>query len=538
MTAHQHETDVLDGGGGDNPTADTPGLSISSPGSRSRQWAYVSTQRDHPTRTVGAARQAPAVAVRTEAAVKVYGSGEAAVRPRRRLGRHAHRALHRGHGSVRLRQVHPHALPGRARRPTSGSRLRRRPRARRLTDKQLTRLRRDRLGFVFQTFNLLPVLTAENITLPMGLAGRKPDAEWLDRGDRHRRPRRPAEAPALRALRRAAAAGRRGPGAGHQPGGDLRRRADRQPGLRAGGEVLGFLRRAVDEMGQTVVMVTHDPAAAYCRPRAVPRRRPPRRGHGRPHRRAGPRADEVLRELTMFRPRSRASTPTSAGCSARASPWCWRRLPQGQPGARRHAAPASATCSARSTPAPTSWSACDRDGLRPSRRGASSRRPRRRPCAAVDGVLPPSRRSRSGQILGRRRHDRRRRRPPSPATGSPTPASTRGPRRRPGIPTPRRGGHRPRPPPRRHLSDRRHDYRPHARGDRGRGGRHRHVRPRRQPAPSPSPPSPPRRAGVLMRRPTRSRGSRWRPTRASTRSKLVERSIPVLPYGSASPARS
>ena len=101
-----------------------------------------------------------------------------------------------------------------------------------LNDKQLTQLRRDRIGFIFQAFNLVPTLTAlENITLPMTLAGRKPDQEWLDLGRRHRRSRRPAQAPPERALRRPAAARRRGPGAGQPAGDHLRRRADRQPRL-------------------------------------------------------------------------------------------------------------------------------------------------------------------------------------------------------------------------------------------------------------------------------------------------------------------
>ena len=101
-----------------------------------------------------------------------------------------------------------------------------------LNDKRLTRLRRDKIGFIFQAFNLVPTLTAlENITLPLALAGRKPDPVWLDLvvgtvglGDR-------LEPPPERALRRPAAAGRRGPGP-RQPAGDhLRRRADRQPRL-------------------------------------------------------------------------------------------------------------------------------------------------------------------------------------------------------------------------------------------------------------------------------------------------------------------
>ena len=86
-----------------------------------------------------------------------------------------------------------------------------------LDDKRLTRLRRDSLGFIFQAFNLVPTLTAiENITLPMDIAGRKPDQEWLDNVISTVGPRRPAQPPAERALRRPAAAGRRRPRAGRR----------------------------------------------------------------------------------------------------------------------------------------------------------------------------------------------------------------------------------------------------------------------------------------------------------------------------------
>ena len=101
-----------------------------------------------------------------------------------------------------------------------------------LDDGELTELRRDKLGFVFQFFNLLPVLTAEeNLVLPLSIAGRKPDEAWVEQLIQHRRPRGPPHPPAGRALRRPAAAGRGRPGAGLQTGGRLRRRADRQPRL-------------------------------------------------------------------------------------------------------------------------------------------------------------------------------------------------------------------------------------------------------------------------------------------------------------------
>ena len=107
-----------------------------------------------------------------------------------------------------------------------------------LGDKELTKIRRDRIGFVFQSFNLVPTLTAiENITLPMDIAGRKPDQQWLDTVIEHRRPVGPADAQAQPALRRPAAAGRLRPGAGRSTGHRVRRRTDRQP--RLGGRLRG-----------------------------------------------------------------------------------------------------------------------------------------------------------------------------------------------------------------------------------------------------------------------------------------------------------
>ncbi|KNE80032.1 peptide ABC transporter ATP-binding protein [Streptomyces fradiae] len=132
-----------------------------------------------------------------------------------------------------------------------------------LKDKKLTRLRRDRVGFIFQAFNLLPTLNAlENITLPMDIAGRKPDQAWLDRvidtvGLRDRLKHRPTELSGGQQQRVAVAralAARPEIIFGDEPTGNL--------DSRAGAEVLGFLRRSVDELGQTIVMVTHDPVAA------------------------------------------------------------------------------------------------------------------------------------------------------------------------------------------------------------------------------------------------------------------------------------
>jgi len=133
----------------------------------------------------------------------------------------------------------------------------------RLDDKRLTRLRRDKIGFIFQAYNLVPTLTAlENITLPMDIAGRKPDQEWLDTvidtvGLRDRLGHRPSELSGGQQQRTAAARALASQPEiifADEPTGNL--------DSRAGAEVLGFLRRSVMEMGQTVVMVTHDPVAA------------------------------------------------------------------------------------------------------------------------------------------------------------------------------------------------------------------------------------------------------------------------------------
>jgi putative ABC transport system ATP-binding protein len=132
-----------------------------------------------------------------------------------------------------------------------------------LGDKQLTMLRRDRIGFVFQSFNLLSTLNAlENITLPLDLAGRKPDRAWLDSvieatGLADRLRHRPAELSGGQQQRVAVAralAGRPRIVFADEPTGNL--------DSRSGAEVLGFLRRAVREFGRTVAMVTHDPVAA------------------------------------------------------------------------------------------------------------------------------------------------------------------------------------------------------------------------------------------------------------------------------------
>jgi putative ABC transport system ATP-binding protein len=139
-----------------------------------------------------------------------------------------------------------------------------------LSDKELTLLRRDRLGFVFQAFNLVPTLDAEeNITLPCDLAGRQVDRPWFDRvvdtlGLRERLGDRPAQLSGGQQQRVAVAralVGRPEVVFGDEPTGALDSRTSAQ--------LLGFLRTAVDDLGQTVVMVTHDPVAASYADRGV-----------------------------------------------------------------------------------------------------------------------------------------------------------------------------------------------------------------------------------------------------------------------------
>lgn len=139
-----------------------------------------------------------------------------------------------------------------------------------LSDRKLTRLRRDRIGFVFQSFNLVPTLTAkENIELPLDLASRSPDPDWFDEvvrtvGLESRLGHRPAELSGGQQQRVAVAraiVGKPEIMFGDEPTGNL--------DSRSGGEVLSFLRHAVDRLGQTVVMVTHDPVAASYADRIV-----------------------------------------------------------------------------------------------------------------------------------------------------------------------------------------------------------------------------------------------------------------------------
>ena len=212
-----------------------------------------------------------AVAARAVAATKVYGVGEAEVRALDGVSvdfaTARFTAIMGPSGSGKSTLMH--ALAG-LDRLTSGSIWIGDVELGRLKDRKLTRLRRDRIGFVFQAFNLVPTLTAaENIELPMRLAGRQPDQAWVDHvvrtvGLQHRLDHRPSELSGGQQQRVAVAralAGRPHIIFADEPTGNL--------DSRTGAEILSFLRQAVRELGQTVVMVTHDPVAAAYADRAV-----------------------------------------------------------------------------------------------------------------------------------------------------------------------------------------------------------------------------------------------------------------------------
>jgi putative ABC transport system ATP-binding protein len=195
---------------------------------------------------------------------RVYGEGEATVRaldgvtvgfPARRFT-----AIMGPSGSGKSTLMH--ILAG-LDRPTTGSVILDGVELAGLDDKRLTDLRRDKVGFVFQSFNLLPVLDArENIVLPLSIAGRKPDEEWLTRlidavGLGDRLDHRPSELSGGQQQRVAVAralASRPAVIFADEPTGNL--------DSKSSGELLDLLRRSVDEFGQTVIMVTHDPVAA------------------------------------------------------------------------------------------------------------------------------------------------------------------------------------------------------------------------------------------------------------------------------------
>jgi putative ABC transport system ATP-binding protein len=227
---------------------------------------------DHSTN--GAPVNAPTAAVQDDVTtdavaeavdlVKVYGEGEAAVRaldgvtvrfPRGRLT-----AIMGPSGSGKSTLMHCMAALDR---PTSGQVIIDGVPLNGMRDRPLTQLRRDRLGFVFQAYNLVPTLSArENITLPVDIAGEKVDREWFDTvvdtlGLRDRLSHRPNQLSGGQQQRVACAralVSRPAIVFADEPTGNLDSRAST--------EILGFLRRSVDDFGQSIVMVTHDPNAA------------------------------------------------------------------------------------------------------------------------------------------------------------------------------------------------------------------------------------------------------------------------------------
>jgi putative ABC transport system ATP-binding protein len=213
----------------------------------------------------------PVPAARAAHAVKVYGSGETAVRALDgvdlEFARGGFTAIMGPSGSGKSTLLH--CLAG-LDTLTSGTIHIGDTALGTLRERQLTRLRRDRIGFIFQAFNLLPTLTAaENITLPLALAGRRPDQGWYDKvvdvvGLRDRLNHRPSELSGGQQQRVAAARALVSQPEiifADEPTGNL--------DSKAGGELLAFMRRAVDAFDQTIVMVTHDPVAASYADRIV-----------------------------------------------------------------------------------------------------------------------------------------------------------------------------------------------------------------------------------------------------------------------------
>ena len=184
-------------------------------------------------------------------------------RAARRLARHRPRPADRRHGPVGLGQVDAHAHPRRAGHAHRGPVTVAGQEITGMDDDQLTRLRRDHIGFIFQFFNLLPMLTAaENIALPLKLAGGAPDPEWLAEligtvGLGDRLGHRPSELSGGQQQRVAVAralVSRPSVMFADEPTGNL--------DSTTSGEILGLLRDSVDTLGQTTVMVTHDAHAA------------------------------------------------------------------------------------------------------------------------------------------------------------------------------------------------------------------------------------------------------------------------------------
>jgi putative ABC transport system ATP-binding protein len=204
------------------------------------------------------------VAARATGLVKIYGQGDTAVRALDHVSvefpRGQFSAIMGPSGSGKSTLMH--CLAG-LDSVTSGQVFISEIDITKLHDNDLTLLRRDKVGFIFQAYNLVPTLNAlENITLPMAIAGREPDQQWLDQiidtvALRDRLKHRPAELSGGQQQRVAAAralASRPDIIYADEPTGNL--------DSRSGAGLLTFMRHSVEELGQTIVMVTHDPVAA------------------------------------------------------------------------------------------------------------------------------------------------------------------------------------------------------------------------------------------------------------------------------------
>ena len=261
------------------------------------------------------------VAARADELRKLYGEGDAAVEALRGISIEFAGGVHGDHGAIGLgKSTLLHCLAG-LDSPTSGSVWIGDVDLTTLSEKLLTALRRDKVGFVFQAFNLVPTLTAsENITLPLDIAGRDVDGAWYDQvvdtiGLRDRLTHRPSELSGGQQQRVAGAralVSRPEIVFADEPTGNL--------DSRSGAELLGFFREAVTTYGQTTIMVTHDANAASYADRVVFLAD----GHvvddAGADRRERPRPAEVAGvEAPCERP--------SRACSRRSSGWCSRRSP-------------------------------------------------------------------------------------------------------------------------------------------------------------------------------------------------------------------
>ena len=221
------------------------------------------------TETVGVATAAPAARVRN--LTKTYGTGQALVRALDDISLDLvageFTAVMGPSGSGKSTLLHCCAALDTG---DSGSVMIGEQELTTMKDKALTRLRRDEIGFVFQSFNLVPTLTAEeNLLLPLAIAGRKPDSEWYDAvvatvglGDRlHHKPNELSGGQQQRVAVARALVSRPTIVFADEPTGNL--------DSKSGAEVLELLRRSVREHGQTIVMVTHDPVAAAYTDRVI-----------------------------------------------------------------------------------------------------------------------------------------------------------------------------------------------------------------------------------------------------------------------------